>query len=257
MSSCQAPPLSTDAFELRRERVGPLPLINAFLDRLGLEDLLERHVPTLDRRVRLPYAKALGLLLRSILVEGEAIYRQQEVVRGFLSEAYGLTPDLVDHAGDDALGGALERLFDADRAVLVTDIVLAVQREFDLAMDELHNDSTSVSFCGQYRAARGRQVRGQRASLITFGHSKGHRPDLKQLLFILTTSRDGGVPVQFRCADGNQNDISHPPGDLGCALQGRGPDGLPLRCRFQEGQRGEDHWKVGMKRHGASAEVMG
>ena len=206
MSSCQAPPLSTDAFGVRNERVGPLPLINQFLERLGLEDLLDRHVPTLDRRVRLPYAKALGLLLRSILVEREAIYRQQEIVRGFQPEAYGLTPDLVDHAGDDAIGRALEHLFDADRAALLTDVVLAMHHEFALAMDELHNDSTSVSFCGQYRAARGRQVRGQRAPLITYGHSKDHRPDLKQLLFILTTSRDGGVPVQFRCADGNQND---------------------------------------------------
>jgi hypothetical protein len=33
---------------------------------------------------------------------------------------------------------------------------------------------------------------------------------LKQLLFILTTDADGGVPVQFRTADGNTNDsITH------------------------------------------------
>jgi transposase len=37
---------------------------------------------------------------------------------------------------------------------------------------------------------------------------KDHRPDLKQLLFILTTTRDGGVPVQFRCADGNTSDVT-------------------------------------------------
>jgi len=36
--------------------------------------------------------------------------------------------------------------------------------------------------------------------------SKDHRPDLKQLLFILTTSADGAVPVQFRCEAGNCND---------------------------------------------------
>jgi hypothetical protein len=40
--------------------------------------------------------------------------------------------------------------------------------------------------------------------------SKDRRPDLKQLLFILTTDADGGVPVQFRTADGNTNDsITH------------------------------------------------
>ena len=46
-----------------------------------------------------------------------------------------------------------------------------------------------------------------RAPAITYGYSKDHRPDLKQLLFILTTDADDGVPVQFRCADGNTTDV--------------------------------------------------
>jgi transposase len=75
-----------------------------------------------------------------------------------------------------------------------------------VSLDELHNDSTTVKFCGQYRQAQGRRVRGKRAPFITYGHSKDHRPDLKQLLFILTTSDDGAVPVQFRCEAGNRND---------------------------------------------------
>ena len=47
----------------------------------------------------------------------------------------------------------------------------------------------------------------RRAPAITYGYSKDHRPDLKQLLFILTTDADDGVPVQFRCADGNTTDV--------------------------------------------------
>lgn len=42
--------------------------------------------------------------------------------------------------------------------------------------------------------------------MITYGYSKDHRPDLKQLLFVLTTAADGGMPVQSRAADGNTND---------------------------------------------------
>ena len=38
---------------------------------------------------------------------------------------------------------------------------------------------------------------------ITWGHNKDHRPDLKQLLYILTVSDDGGVPVYFQTASGN------------------------------------------------------
>src|SRR5208282_4727147 len=103
-----------------------------------------------------------------------------------------------------------DRLFEADRAALLTEVVLAVVKRFAVQLEQLHNDSTSIAFCGQYRDARSVSKSGQRAPAITYGYSKDHRPDLKQLLFILTTDADGGVPVQFRTADGNTNDsITH------------------------------------------------
>lgn len=206
MLRCQVPSRLARALALRIERLGPLPLINHFLHRLGIDPLLERFVPTHDGRVHLPFARGLGVLLRSILVEREPIYRQQETVSTFAPEAFGLGAADVAAVGDDAIGRALDHLFDADRATLLTEVVVAAGRTFGLSFDELHNDSTTVRFCGQYPGARGRGVRGRRAPFITYGYSKDHRPDLKQLLFILTTSRDGGVPVQFRCEDGNAND---------------------------------------------------
>ena len=195
---------------LQSERLGPLPIVNHFLSRLGLEELLDSFVPTIDRRCRLPYAKGIGVLVRSILVEREPIYRQQETVSTFAHEAFGLDEDLVRHIGDDAIGRSLDRLFDADRGTLLTEVVVTAAREFNLKFDELHNDSTTVRFTGQYRQAVGRRIRGKRAPLITYGYSKDHRPDLKQLLFILTTTDDGGVPIQFRCEAGNRNDsVTH------------------------------------------------
>lgn len=191
---------------LRTDRLGPLPLVNHFLERLGLDTHLRQHVPTEDRRVTLPYACGLGVLLRSIIVEREPIYRQQETVRTFAPAAYGLAADQVDKVDDDRIGRALDHLFDADRVALLTDVIVAATQQYSLRLDELHNDSTTIPFCGQYRAATGRRLRGRRAPFITYGHSKDHRPDLKQLLFVLTVTADGGVPIQFRCGDGNTND---------------------------------------------------
>lgn len=190
---------------LASQRLGPLPVVNHFLRRLRLDEHLDRFVPTRDRRTRLPYAQGLGVLLRSILVEREAIYRQQETVATYAPEAFGLPAEKAAGVSDDAIGRALDRLFDADRGSLLTAVVVAAGEAFDLSFEELHNDSTTVRFCGQYRTS-GRSIRGRRAPWITFGYSKDHRPDLKQLLFVLTTTRDGGVPAQFRCEDGNASD---------------------------------------------------
>jgi transposase len=58
---------------------------------------------------------------------------------------------------------------------------------------------------------------------VTWGHNKDHRPDLKQLLYILTVSSDGAVPVHFRVESGNAtDDRSHTATwDLLCKLTGR------------------------------------
>lgn len=208
MPAPQALPRQSE-FALRSERLGPLPLINHFLQRMGLEELLDKHVPTTDRRCAVAHARALGVLLRSIIVEREPVYRQQETVHGFASGAFGLGAEQMAHLSDDRIGRALDRLFDADRAALLTEVVVAIGQRFQVNFERLHNDSTSIAFCGQYRAAKGRAIRGQSAVAITYGFSKDSRPDLKQLLFILTVSADG-VPVAFRCAAGNTSDsVTH------------------------------------------------
>ncbi|MCD4767190.1 MAG: DUF4277 domain-containing protein, partial [Methanosarcinales archaeon] len=56
-----------------------------------------------------------------------------------------LKSEQVDYINDDRIGRALEKLFDTDRASLMTEIVLKAVREFDLKMDQFHNDSTSIT----------------------------------------------------------------------------------------------------------------
>ncbi|MGH4015919.1 MAG: IS1634 family transposase [Pseudonocardiaceae bacterium] len=69
--------------------------------------------------------------------------------------------------------------------------------EFGVDTTELHHD---------YSSAVGTPRGGKPTPVITFGHSKDHRPDLKQLVWILTVSADGAVPVAYRLADGNTTD---------------------------------------------------
>src|SRR5476649_2960767 len=109
-------------FILHSERLGPLPLVNHFIDRIGLESLLDHHVPS-DARCAVPHARALGVLLRSLIVEREPIYRQQETVQGFADGMFGIDAGEMEHLCDDRLGRALDHLYDADRAALLTEVV--------------------------------------------------------------------------------------------------------------------------------------
>ena len=61
-------------FELASHRLGALPLINHFLDRIGLDAALGRWLPEPDRRVKLTPATAIRLLVVNLLVGRAPLY---------------------------------------------------------------------------------------------------------------------------------------------------------------------------------------
>ena len=190
-----------------RTKSGALPLVNALLERMRLAEILAEHLPPDDPRTELPTVCALLVLVRNVLLSRQPVYGVAEWAAGFAPDLLDLWPEEVALLHDDRLGRCLDRLFDSVGPELILAVVRHVVGEFAVSLDELHNDSTSVSFYGAYEEAgkEGRQ-RGRATHAITWGHSKDHRPDLKQLLYILTISEDGGVPVYFTTASGNQVD---------------------------------------------------
>jgi len=195
------------ALTLESRGVDALPLVNHFLERLRIDTLLAQHVPPTDRRQRLAPARALGVLVRNLLLTRVPLYSQREWARRAVPQLLRLTPQEVGWLNDDRVGRSLDALFDADRATLLTRVVVRAVRTFGIDLDQLHNDSTTVTFAGDYRKATGRTLRGKRTLAICHGHNKDHRPDLKQLLFVLTVSADGAVPIHYQACDGNTGDV--------------------------------------------------
>ena len=209
---------------LRSTTVGALPMVNELLRRIRLEEFLRDALPTEDGRTKLSPTKALLVLLRNLLISREPIYGLGEWAVRYAPDLLDLTEKEISLLNDDRVGRALDKLFAADVASLVLRVAAHIVKEFGLRLDELHNDSTTVSFFGAYlNAALEKQVLGRPTLAITFGHNKDHRPDLKQLLFILTVTADGGVPLHFRAASGNVTDnVTHrDTWDLLCQLTGR------------------------------------
>lgn len=192
---------------LESRKVGALPVIDRLLKRLGIHESLTRRLPREDRRSRVPTATTLLLLVRNLLVSREPLYGIGEWAARHDTRWLGLSDEQLPALNDDRAGRALDRLFDADVPALALDVAARAVREFDVSLDELHNDSTTVTFHGDYEdATRERLLRGRLRLAVTWGHNKDHRPDLKQLLYILTVSADGAVPVHFRVESGNATD---------------------------------------------------
>jgi len=194
------------SFELDSKLVGALPLINHYLKKIGFQRCLEKHMPTPDRRAALNPAVTIGVIVRNLVLARAPLYGIGEWTRARVPELLGLSADELRLINDDRAGRALDSLFDCDRVALVTDLIVNTVRAFRIALEQFNNDSTSLTVYGQYKQATGKKQRGKPTVAITFGNSKDHRPDLKQLVVILTTSADGTVPVHFKVADGNTED---------------------------------------------------
>jgi hypothetical protein len=193
--------------ELVAERIGALPILNAFWDRLGLTGLLERWVPARDARVRLAPATVLKVAVANLALGHRPVYALGEWAAGYDPTLLGLADaEQFGLLNDDRVGRTLAGLFDADRASLLTELSVGMIAAFDLDVSQLHNDSTTLTVHGDYAAADGRRRGGKPTARVAHGHNKDHRPDLKQLVVILTVSADGAVPLAHRVVDGNTSD---------------------------------------------------
>ena len=187
---------------LKSFRIDSLPVINAYIEGCGLPDIFERFIPGNAPR-KIPPSRLLLFLLRNVMLAGFPLYKLSEWAGGYMPELLGMTPRLAAAINDDRIGRALDELFLADRAAMLTTIALRVIDAYRLDLTCFHNDSTTVTFHGAYR----RKPKFDKSpTRLLRGFNKDHRPDLKQLIFNLVVCADGAVPIHFKLYDGNVTD---------------------------------------------------
>ncbi|MFQ5473614.1 MAG: IS1634 family transposase, partial [Dehalococcoidia bacterium] len=205
--------------------VGALPVLNRIIARARIAEFL-REFMVEDKRCKISPVTGMLVLLKNYLVSREPIYGISQWARQYDPTLLDLSAEQVAALNDDRVGRCLDRLFDADCPSLLLAITRHVVEEFELDLSEIHNDSTTVTFFGNYDGKEKEgQSRGKTTPALTWGFNKDHRPDLKQILYNLTVSADGAVPVAFGIENGNVTDDQTHQGtwDLLCSIVG-GPD---------------------------------
>ena len=155
----QAPGLTLRSFQ-----VGALPLVNQILERIRLEDFFREYLPADDPRCQFPTAQALSVLVRNVLMSREPVYAVGAWAAQFAPDLFNLWDEQVAQLQDDRLGRCLTRLFVGTGPELILAVVRHVIAEFQVSLEELHNDSTTVSFYGAYPEASKEGLRLGRAT---------------------------------------------------------------------------------------------
>lgn len=184
---------------LKRLQVGGLPLIHAIAKRMRLKEILYKYIPVHGNE-DIPAVETLVLLVYNLILGKDPLYEMEEWVESIDFRCINNEDYENVKFNDDRFGRVLNKLYLVDRASLMTEIVVSFVKEFEIALTQLSNDSTSIKAFGRYpgKTRTGLELKK--------GHSKDHRPDLKQLVFSLSIAGDGAVPVHYKCYPGNVTD---------------------------------------------------
>jgi transposase len=112
--------------------------------------------------------------------------------------AEGLTPEDITY---DTLAATLDDIWEYGESKLYGKVALDIALDNELLGTLNHLDTTSVSVQGDYNVPDEPGV-----VKLTHGHSKDHRPDLKQLLISLVVTGDSRFPLWMEALDGNSSD---------------------------------------------------
>ena len=175
-----------------------LPIVKAYADRLGLVELINHLVPSeMDLS---PGVYFLGMVLDT-LSGRNPLYRLEQFFEDQDTEL--LLGKEVDAKSfnDVNVGRFIEKVFDIGTVKIFKEISMRAVSGFGLDCRHVHFDTTSRSLYGDY------EPYGNHPFEITYGHSKDHRPDLKQFLISMLCV-DRNVPVFGKIEDGNASDKS-------------------------------------------------
>lgn len=191
-----APPLPAGlpaGLRAGRELIGAMPAVSAVLARLGFDAIVAAGLGEPGTRRGIAPATVTGVLVRNLAVGREPLYALAEWAAGYEPALLGLRAGQAALLNDDRAGRALDDLYAADRATMITRLSLAAAAAYGICAEELHNDSTSLALYGACLprageepdgapgqpgdAAGGSPGRRPGPPRPARGHSKDHRPE--------------------------------------------------------------------------------
>lgn len=179
-----------------------LGIIAGIVDQLDLEARVNSCLGEHPQQIVSPGQGIKAMILNGLGFVSAPLYLYEGFFLGKATShllGEGIEPH---HLNDDYLGRLLDKIWAYGPSKLFSLIAMDASGIFGLDAGRYHLDSSSFSVHGAYD-----DVAEDIGSIaITYGHSKDHRPDLKQFITEMVCSHDGSVPLSFQVASGNQSD---------------------------------------------------
>lgn len=196
---------SRKAPRIEIQDIDHLGIVAGIVDEIGLVEEIDQKLGTHPQE-----HVSLGQAVKAMILNGlgflsAPLYLFGEFFTGKATEHLLGTGIKPQHLNDDRLGRVLDKLFEAGLTDLFVRVAGKAAQRFGVCTQSVHLDSTSFHLHGEYGTGDEDDPEEIR---ITHGYSRDHRPDLKQFVVDLMSTKDGGIPLFLRVADGNEADQS-------------------------------------------------
>lgn len=194
-------PVETNEVEYRTVQIGAGLLVKGMLNRLGVVQAIDQALKYQPEIAASYGTLAQALIINRMSLDPQPLYLLPEwMVEHGIDHLLGIQAEWLD---DDRLGAMLEGLADHQVEIWSAMIGKAVQ-DFQIELEWLHSDTTSVYFEGAYEDEQGEPKCEENGPVLVKGYNKDGRPQNVQFVLSLVTSKR--LPVWYRPWDGNQSD---------------------------------------------------
>ena len=189
------------ANEVRTKNLDHLGLVAATIDDLGIVEKIDAEVKiseqssmTIGQRVKAMILNGLGFTNYRLYMVAK--FFETKPVDRLFSENFN-----SEQINDDALGRCLDKIYEKGSTSLYAKIAFEIAQEQGLLEKGHRHDSTTLTVYGDYE-----NNANNKGINITYGHSKDHRPDLKQVTMMLTMTKSNHFPLWMSALHGNASD---------------------------------------------------
>jgi len=183
------------------QRIDHLGIVAGICQEISLIEQIDTQVKSSDRKVSCGRG-AQAMILNALGFVGRALYLMPDYLHNKPVDLL-IDPDLTaDDFNDDTLGRCLDDLYTAGVTEVFYKVASHALQVYGIRSRFVHLDSSSFHLHGAYDSDEPEQE----AISVTYGYSKDHRPDLKQVVLQLITHHKSALPTWLEVLSGNSND---------------------------------------------------
>ena len=182
-----------------------LGIVAGVCEKIDLIEQIDARIIDRGRKVSVGQA-VQAMVLNGLGLTGRAMYLTPEF---YESKPVDLLIGEGIEASDlnsDSLGKALDHLHEAGITELFASISVHALRCYGIEVRFAHLDTTAFSLQGEYDVEQDDEPEEEQVISITYGHSKDHRPDLKQAVLGMICANRTSIPIYLGAISGNKSD---------------------------------------------------